>query len=87
MFLGLPFPQASLQDGVIDRRSVNHVADPRMPSRLNLTRVVFLVTIVDPAGAQGQFFLKVFVVLVAVAIGAYESAGLRVPCVILGVRN
>ena len=41
-------------------------------------RGIFLLFVIDPAGAQGQFVVDVLVVFVAVAVGGDEGAGFGV---------
>ena len=69
MLLGLPLPDARLQDLVLARRLVDHVTHPRMPTGLDVAGVEFLVFVVDPAGAQGELFLHVLEESVSVAVG------------------
>lgn len=49
-----------------------------MPSGLDLAGVIFLVPVVDPTGAQGQFFLQILEIFVAITVGADEGASLGV---------
>jgi hypothetical protein len=78
VFLGLPFPQSSVQDRVVGRRLINQIAHPSMPPGLELAWIIFLVAIVNPAGPQRQLLLQVFKVFVAVAVCPDESASLCV---------
>lgn len=41
-------------------------------------RGIFLLFVIDPAGAEGQFVVDVLVVFVAVAVGGDEGAGFGV---------
>lgn len=78
MLLGLPLANAGLQDGILARRLVDHVADPGVPARLDVRGVVLLVLVVDPARAERQFLRRVLEVPVPVAVGADEAAGFGV---------
>ena len=49
-----------------------------MPARFDVGGVVLFVLVVDPARAEGQFFLHVLEVAVPVAVGADEGAGFGV---------
>lgn len=62
---------------VLGRGLVDGVADPGVPTRLDLGGIVVVLDVVDPAGSEGQF-LEVLVVFVAEAILADESTVLGV---------
>jgi hypothetical protein len=76
---------ARQNQGVLGGRLVDGVADPGVPAGLDLSGVVVVLGVVDPAGTERQF-LGVLVELVAGAIGADEGSGLGVTC-LLGVRG
>lgn len=69
MHLGLPLPLPRLRDGIRTRRVLGHIAHPGVPAGLDLAGVVVLVGVVDPAGAEGELVLQVFVVLVSELVG------------------
>lgn len=66
-------PRARLDQLVLGRRLVHHVAGPRVPARVDLAGVVVVLGELNPARAQGEL-LWVLEELVAGAIGADEAA-------------
>lgn len=72
---------ARQNQGVLGGRLVDSVANPGVPAGLDMTGVVVVLGVVDPAGAKGQF-LVVLVELVAGAIGADEGSSLCVTCLL-----
>lgn len=76
---------------VLDRGLVDRVADPGVPSGLDLTGIVVVLGVLDPAGTKGQL-LHVLEELVAGAVSAdvatelgitYKSIPVSVPCIAL----
>jgi hypothetical protein len=65
----LPGPDANLQQAVLRRRLVDHVADPGVPAGVDLRRVELVLAVINPPRAQRQLFSQVLVVLVAEAVG------------------
>jgi hypothetical protein len=73
----LELPRARLHQRVQRGRLVDGVADPCVPSGLDVRGVVVVLGVLDPARAQGQL-LVVLEELVARAVRANERAGLGV---------
>lgn len=65
------------QQSILGRGLIDDIADPRVPSGLNLGGVVVVLGVLDPARSEGQF-LVVLKVLVARAIGTDETTVLGV---------
>lgn len=75
-----PRPLAKLQERILHGRLVDHVADPGVPSRVDLRRIELFILVVDPSGPQWQIFFQVLKVLVSVSVCADEDTGFRVAC-------
>lgn len=81
--LGLKGTSARLEHGVLSGGLVDEVADPGVPSRLDLAGVVVVLGVLNPARAQGEL-LVVLEELVAGAVGADEGSCFGVACVVGG---
>lgn len=68
-----------VQQSILGRGLVDGVADPRVPSGLDLGGVVVVLGVLNPARSEGQF-LVVLKELVARAIGTDETTVLGVTC-------
>ncbi len=75
--LGSELAVPVLHQRILRRRLVHHVADPRVPARFNVPRVVVVLGVLDPARAQRELLL-VLEELVARAVGADQGAGFGV---------
>lgn len=78
MLLYFPLPRPRLQNRIRSGRLVNHVADPRVPARLDLAGFELLVFVIDPARAQRELLREVLVVFITVAVRCDEGAGFGV---------
>lgn len=76
---GLKGTGARGHEVILHRGLVDRVADPGVPSGLDLAGVVVVLGVLDPAGAQGKL-LHVLEELVAGAIGADIAAKLGITC-------
>lgn len=64
---------------VLNGRLVDGIADPGVPSGLDLGGIVVVLGVFDPARAEGEF-LHVFKELVSGAVLADQSSGFGVAC-------
>lgn len=69
----LKLPHSNGNEGVLGRRLIQRVRHPRVPAGLDVRGVEVVLGVINPAGSKRQF-LRVLIVLVAVAVGAYEAA-------------
>lgn len=76
---GLKGAGARGHEMVLNRGSVDRVADPGVPSGLDLAGVVVVLGVFDPAGAQGQL-LHVLEELVAGAVSTDVATELGITC-------
>lgn len=86
MLVQLPLPDAALHERILalprgPGRRLHQIAHPGMPAGLDLAGVELGVFVVDPAGAEGQFFAGVLEVPVPVAVGSDQGAGFGVACI------
>lgn len=70
---------ASGNEMVLNGRLVDGIADPGVPSGLDLGGIVVVLGVFDPARAEGEF-LHVFKELVSGAVLADQSSGFGVAC-------
>lgn len=70
-------PHSNGNEGVLGRRLIQRVRHPRVPAGLDVRSVKVVLGVVDPAGSKRQF-LRILIVLVAIAVGAYEAAVLGI---------